>query len=381
MYDLIIIGGGMSGISVGHFFRDANLLLLEKGKLLAGASGNNAGFLISGFGEHYNRTVKRWGAERAREIQQIHLASHRSIHDLTTILEVFAKQSGSLAVALDERERSDLFESYEFMKIEGYPVQWVENPMAGMKRTRGALLNEMDGLLDSVSFWTRLARDLPVVEDCEVLGTEAQHHSILVKTSKGDFEAARVVFCLNAFAASLLPALEGRYIPLRGQMLEVPVAKSVPNDLPMMSLYGEVYWRFTADSIIFGGLECTVPEQEVGIAEDISDRILRAQMEWIQDHFAALKPAIKPARTWCSTVAFTVDGFPFIGELPMKNHYVLSGLCGLGHSYAMEGAFWLRELISHHRNLIPSYCSSDRIMRLPVYTGGDWRSLYEAWNH
>ena len=82
MYDLIIIGGGMSGISAGHFFRNQNILILEKGNLLAGATGNNPGFIVSGFGEHFSKTVQRLGIDVAKEVQEIHLSSHRRIQML-----------------------------------------------------------------------------------------------------------------------------------------------------------------------------------------------------------------------------------------------------------------------------------------------------------
>ena len=80
-------------------------------------------------------------------------------------------------------------------------------------------------------------------------------------------------------------------------------------------------------------------------------------------------------------MAYTVDGFPFVGRLAHPDHYVLSGLCGMGHSYALEGARWLYELIENGRDIIPPYCSSDRIKTLPVYTEGNWRTTHEAWNY
>jgi glycine/D-amino acid oxidase-like deaminating enzyme len=124
VYDLIIIGGGMSGISVAYQFRDQNILLLEKGDLLAGATGNNAGFLITGFAEHFDRTAQRWGITRAREIQEIHEASHRKIRALTN----FVEEGGSYSIAFSQKEAQDLRASYESMLGEGFPVEWVEAP-------------------------------------------------------------------------------------------------------------------------------------------------------------------------------------------------------------------------------------------------------------
>ena len=81
------------------------------------------------------------------------------------------------------------------------------------------------------------------------------------------------------------------------------------------------------------------------------------------------------------TMAYTLDGFPFVGALLQKNRYILGSLCRMGNSYALKSAYWLYELIANRQNVILSYCSSDRMNTLPAYAGGDWRKLYEAWNH
>lgn len=382
MYELIIIGGGMSGISVGHFFRNRSIQILERGELLSGATGNNAGFIISGFGEHFARTAGRWGFEQACEIQNIHLNNHRRIRDLAAAFSCDYQSTGSLSVALDEKEEVDLRRSCEMLRSQGYPVEWMEQPPAGLAASRGAVFNPADASIDSVKFWSCLAADLPIVSRCEVLEVQEKNGIQVISTNHGTYEAERVVFCLNAFAANLVPELGGRYIPLRGQMLELLLRTPPPTLCPILTDYGDIYWRFRGKSLLFGGLESLVAEEEIGVATHVSQRITDFQLEWIQRNFCPeLFEGFVPARTWCSTMSFTVDGFPFVGPLPRSNQYVLAGLCGLGHGYAMECASWLFDLIANDRDTIPSYISSARIGSLPVYSGGNWRRLYEAWNH
>lgn len=381
MYELLIVGGGMSGISVGHFFRDRNILILEKGDLLSGATGNNAGFIVSGFGEHFNRTVARWGMKRAVEIQNTHIANHQRIRVLCANIPCNYSPGGSLSLALDPNEEADLRESLELLREQKFPVEWLENPPAGVRANRGALFNPQDASIDSARFWSALAEGLPIQTRAEVLRIEELPNGYRVATIRGDFEAEKIVFCMNAFSASLVPGLSGRYIPLRGQMVEIALAQTAPSACPVMTQYGDIYWRFTERSLMFGGLEDA--DEEVGIATIPSQRITRIQLDWIQEHFSASLIGLNPhvLRTWCSTMAFTVDGFPFVGPLPQRNCFVLAGLCGLGHGYAMECASWLHEYITKRRDGIPAYFSSARIESLPLYQGGDWRKLYEAWNH
>lgn len=383
MFDLIIIGGGMSGISVGHFFRDRKILILEKGSLLSGASGNNAGFIISGFGEHFAKTVERLGADSAREIQGIHLSCHRRIKTLTRSIPCDYNPSGSYALALKEEEWRELRESYDWMRSFGYGVELIEKPPLGLRQSLGALFNPDDACFDSVKFWSGVAEGLPVRTNCEVLKVYDKGGSIFVECTSEVYETQRVIYCLNAFSVALLPELEGKYIPLRGQMFEAPLQDAAPSQVPVYAQHGDVFWRFTDRTLRFGGLENLSPKDEVGIAETLSSSLLSEQIQWVHTNFEPrfIKQPVHPIQTRFSTLAYTLDGFPFVGELTRKNQYVLAGLCGMGNSYALEAAYWIHELIDQGENLIPSYCRSDRINGLPAYTGGNWRKIYEAWNH
>lgn len=380
IYDLIVIGGGMSGISVAHLFRKRSILLIEKKQVAAEATGKNAGFIISGFGEHFRRTVERCGLERACEIQRIHLSNHRRIRELAPAANCGYRQSGSFAVALDDKERFELQDSFEIMRQAGFDVEWIACPNVGLKETRGALFQRDDGCMDSKTFWTWLARDLPVKRGT-VTGVLPSGDRYVVETTDGSFESEKVVYCLNAFSAELLPELAGRYIPLRGQMAEFPLREGAPTVSPAYAQYGDIYWRFVDRNLIFGGLEDRFPEEEVGIATEPSPQILRAQEVWIREQMRNQLVTHQASRSWCGTMAFTVDGFPFVGELSQPGTFVLAGLCGLGHGYAMECAAWLYELIANNRNVIPDYFSSSRMESLPRHDGGAWRNHYEAWNH
>lgn len=380
-YDLIIIGGGMSGLSVAHHFREKNILILEKNQLLSGASGNNAGFIISGFGEHYSNTARRWGRERAREIQSIHLKNHQRIRDLAAEIECDYNPSGSLTIALNEKEKVELEESFDLLREDGFNVEWITNALTGLNSDVNAIWNRDDASIDPKKFWSAVAAGLPVITNCDVMGIEPGRPCRII-TSAESFEASKVIFCLNAYSGSLLPELKDRLIPLRGQIVEAPVKQS-PSLMPVIADHGDLYWRFHGNHLIFGGLESLFPEQEIGIASSLSSSILQAQVAWISQNFdpQMFDADWKPAGKRFGTMAFTVDGFPIVGRLKEPNCFVLAGLCGLGHGYAMECASWLYEMIERKNNIIPSYCSSDRIESLPLYRGGDWRKLYEAWNH
>src|SRR5262245_34222039 len=192
IYDLIIVGGGMSGISVGHHFRGKNILILEKGNLLSGATGHNAGFIISGFGEHYEKTVARLGRERAGEIQNLHLKNHLKIRELA---RNYYRKVGSLSVSYYETEFHNIKRSYELLREDGFNVDWLDSVDCGLKKTSSGIYNHDDAIIDSVRFWSSLAEGLPIHTQCHVMEIIEGPSLIELKTTQGKFKAEQVVFC------------------------------------------------------------------------------------------------------------------------------------------------------------------------------------------
>ncbi len=68
--DVCVIGGGLAGLTVTRELARAgwSVALLEAGRLAAGASGRNTGFVLPGFGADEDKLVARVGFERAKDL-------------------------------------------------------------------------------------------------------------------------------------------------------------------------------------------------------------------------------------------------------------------------------------------------------------------------
>src|SRR2546425_12170970 len=88
--DVLVIGGGITGVSVLHHLRARGFdgVLVERAHIAAGASGRNAGFLLAGVADNYAEAVRIFGRSRAREIWQLTLENH------DTMTEAVAGQPG-----------------------------------------------------------------------------------------------------------------------------------------------------------------------------------------------------------------------------------------------------------------------------------------------
>src|SRR3712207_7458356 len=71
--DVCVLGAGISGAAAALWLRRREprlrVIIAEARTVAAGASGRNAGMLLAGLSEHYDRMTEFFGRERAREIR------------------------------------------------------------------------------------------------------------------------------------------------------------------------------------------------------------------------------------------------------------------------------------------------------------------------
>src|ERR1700736_1287693 len=75
--EVLVIGGGITGVSLLHWLRGrVDAVLVERDRVAAGASGRNAGFLLAGVAACYAAAVRTYGRERARTIWGFTVETH-----------------------------------------------------------------------------------------------------------------------------------------------------------------------------------------------------------------------------------------------------------------------------------------------------------------
>src|SRR2546428_13829661 len=68
--DVLVIGGGITGMSLMHHLRHrgVNAVLVERAHIAAGASGRNARFLLAGVGRRYAGAGRPYRRSPARQV-------------------------------------------------------------------------------------------------------------------------------------------------------------------------------------------------------------------------------------------------------------------------------------------------------------------------
>ena len=99
-----------------------DVVLIEAREIAMSATGRNAGFILQGTAERYNRAIELYGREKARQIHQYTIDNHRRIQQCIEdeSLQCEYRQSGSLQLAGSTEEESELCESQQLLSQDGF---------------------------------------------------------------------------------------------------------------------------------------------------------------------------------------------------------------------------------------------------------------------
>jgi len=175
---------------------------------------------------------------------------------------------------------------------------------------------------------------------------------------KGIILANKIVYCMNAYTSSLLPELEEKFVPFRGQMIATDILpKQILQVIPTMSMScnnGNDYFRLHGDRLLFGGQRQNVRGNQEGIIYDgeISQTVFKRQRDFLQQHFPFIAP--KFTHAWSGVMCQTPDGMPYVGELPgRKNEFIVAGFNGYGLSHVYASSLIARDIITKSTSVLP----------------------------
>lgn len=372
--DVCVIGAGLCGTATTRALARAgvDVAWVEAHTVAHGATGRNAGFILQGTAERYDRAVALMGRERCQRIHGWTVENHTRI--AATIeaegIDCGYQVRGSLQLASSEREERELIASHDLLRADGFEAELVRGgelgPALEEAGFRLGVILPRDGELHPAAF-VQGAADAAVrsgarlFEGTRVLRVDASEPgAAVVHTHAGAISCAVVVVCTNAWVGQLLPWFSDKVDPVRGQMLATaPVPPLF--DRPIYADHGFDYWRQAPDGrIVLGGWRNLDPEAEVGFEETLHAGI-QERMSSFLHRFPALRDAPVTHR-WSGTMGFARDGLPLVGAAPgTPAALVGAGFTGHGFGFAWLAGEALATMVLEGQHPLVSDLSPRRL--------------------
>lgn len=321
--DFLIVGAGIVGGAAAIFAAQAGrqVVVTEAGDIAQGASGRNAGFMITGLDAYYHHAVARYGADVVREMWALSkrtIAFWRGVIDRAG--DVPYEQCGSLLLAESVAEARDLEQAARALDAAGFPVEYHATDPLG-RGYHAAIAQADDGAVQPAA----LARAAIRLSGAELIVNNPVYdivqtgpEQVTVYTRQAIFRARYVLLCVNAYAPVLDPFFEGRIIPTRANALVTEPLPERVLDTCGYSRYGYMYYRSTFDNrLLIGGGRDRYMDEEADTLEDRTNPRVQAVLDaYLKEYFPDVSAPV--ARRWAGIMGFSVDGLPQVGTLPGK---------------------------------------------------------------
>ena len=320
--DVAIVGGGVTGCACALVLAEAGrrVRVYEAREIAGGASGRNGGFALRGGAPAYDAARRDLGAERAEGFWRL---TERYLDRLEGLAGDAFRRTGSLRLAADPEERSELEAEYEALREDGFAVEWrdeLAEPLQG--RFDGAIFHPADGSLQPARWVRRLAAR--AIE----AGAELLEHQRV--ESIDELEADHIVLATDGYTQGLLPELDAIVLPTRGQVLVTEPLERLLFACPHYARHGYDYWQQTPEGrLVAGGLRDKALDHEHTAEEEVTP-LIQGHLERFVAELLGEAPEI--THRWAGIFGATEDRLPLVGAVPgHDNVWVSCGYSGHGN--------------------------------------------------
>jgi gamma-glutamylputrescine oxidase len=315
--------------------------VLEARHVAAGASGRNAGMVLTGTAYYYHDALRVYGRDLAHLIWEFTRHNRDIVRGLSEEFGTPWYQTGSLLLALDDTEAEDLERAAQAMREDGIPCQYTHKDPT-KRGFVAAVVQPEDAGIQPVTFAQALAASsgAQVVEQCEVFDiAELPGGGVELKSRMATVRCGQLALCTNAYSPLLHPYFAGKVLPTRGQILcTEPLGVQLLNHLCYAD-YGYEYFRQLPDGrLVVGGWRHHFKEMEVGY-EDRTTPEVQGGLEGFLARYFPEAASARITHRWSGTMGFSLDGLPLVGTVPdMPSVYFAVGFTGHGLGFGLATA-------------------------------------------
>jgi len=334
--DIIIIGGGVMGVSAAYHLarRGAGqVLLLEKMPFFGqGATGRCAGGIRHQFSTEVNirlssisiQMLERFPEEMEQDVDLnfcgylFLLSSEEQMADF----ERNVRLQHSLGVETEILDRAEIARRAPLIDLDAEPV------------IIGGTNYHRDGLADPnsvVQGYVKQARRLgaTLLTDVTVTSIRTEAGRVIgVETDKGEVKAGAVLLAAGPWSAPLAATadIDLPVVPLRRQIV-VTRPLGIPRDMPFIIDFAQsLYFHYETGGILTG---MSNPNETPGEKLDVDQEWTLVHLEHAVERMPILAQA-QLLTQWAGLYEVTPDHQPILGALPVEGLYACTGFSGHG---------------------------------------------------
>ena len=351
--DLVVVGGGCTGLSAALHAAEAGLsvILLEGGRIGWGASGRNGGQIIPGLRKGALELIGAYGRDRAYALFQTALEARDLVGDLIRkhAIDCDLVEAGHLLGAVKASDTGHLeaevrcladqmgYHDAEFLSA-AEARRHVDTPYAA------GLLDRRGGHFHTLNYTLGLARaasaaGVTIFERSPAVELK-QDGRVRIATTSGAVTARHAILAGDALLTGLLGRVNSRIMPVANYVVATePLADAdqlIPTDVAVSDTRFVVnYYRRTADGrILFGGGERYTPDAPKDMAA------------FVRPHLEGTFPQLKGVGidyAWGGLVSVTTSRLPHVGR--QGEVFYAHGYSGMGAILSTLGGKLLVEAI------------------------------------
>jgi glycine/D-amino acid oxidase-like deaminating enzyme len=366
--DVAVVGGGITGCSCALALAEAGMRvrLFEAREIAGGASGRNGGFALRGGAAPYPVMVDSIGRESAAALWRW---TEEELRVLAEAAGDAFRRTGSLRIAADDEERSELEQEHAALEADGFAVEWRDALSAPLgDRYPAAIFHPSDGVLQPARVVRRIAAR------ASAAGVEIHEH-----TRVGSVEetgAEHVVVATDGYPSGLTAELEGLIVPTRGQVIATEPVPERYFEVPHYGRHGFDYWHQAEDGrIVAGGF------RDVSLQDEFTDEeVLTPPVQHALEEFVAslIGRPLRVEYRWAGIFGMILDFLPAVGRVPSGNRvWIAGGYSGHGNVLGFAcGRLVARAILGDRDPLLDLFEPA----RLLGATAGDDRLAHTSWS-
>ena len=325
--DVLIIGGGLSGLLCAHRLQQAGVdyTLIEANRIGGGTSGHTTAKLTAQHGLIYHQVLAQYGLERAQMLLAANVAALEQYRKLAQAIDCDFQPKANYIYSSDPQK---LERELQALQKIGYAADFVEMLPLPIEAA-GAVRFADQAQFHPKKFMAALAEGLHIYEHTAAREVDGMD----VITDHGSIGAKKIIFAthfpiLNRYGGYFLKMYQNRSYVLALERAALPDGMYMGDGEDALS------FRSYGDLLLLGGGAHRTGKQGGGW------RALRA---FARTHYP---DAIERYR-WAAQDCIPLDGIPYIGRYAKgkQDLYVATGYNKWGMTTAMVAAQMLTDMI------------------------------------